>query len=421
MIERYSVPGKAMLFGEYGVLAGLPALVAICPAHCVDVSLAFCENPRGLSGVCVESAFFSEKSIFIAHAALEALHQKMLPSGLPDTIERLQSIEKLQDREILKACEEVTTHENFSLRDMCFFSALLLPYWPLIRARLCARTLLRVTVHEAFSPAFGLGSSSALLAGVHLGLRSLLRDMLPESWSHNSPSLLSHSKSHRASESLWPALRTSLQLAQGFGSGYDVGIQLTSAWKNGQPRPANMSLWSYWWPGAAQVPRHESTLETGLNPKIEQLIWAQSELPRYGVALATHQYSDTVQTVQTRAGNPRAQEWAQAHGALAENFLREKCQSACVPAFMQASRTIAFSQGILNADDTTPLGRLVGLLTQAEVPFKSMGAGGGDCLWVCATQAQLASFSLRHPVTGKPLEDEVVVDFLSPSGRVKHG
>lgn len=309
------VPPKAMLFGEYGVLQGFPAVAAVLPHPRMRLELSL--EKGGVPGIRVRSAFFSGGILTLP------------PAPAP---------------------ENFMGHERF-------WAAVIAPW----ANELVGFSSVEVTVHEAWSPSLGLGSSSALLAGVHTMLARAL---------------------HLGDKAPVERLQASLRHTQPGGSGYDVAIQSAAL---AAPRP---SVWSFH-PGWVVEPV------------------PVDELRGLGLFLATHCYADTAQALVGHGRDPRAACWRQAHGQLAERFLANP-SAAVLPELMAVSREIAVAQGILPQSECV-LGRLVRLLDSRGIPFKSMGSGLGDMLWLAATRRDLVG--LIHPVSGDDLCNSVVFDF----------
>jgi mevalonate kinase len=234
------------------------------------------------------------------------------------------------------------------------------------------RVVLRVPT--SFAPSLGFGSSSALLAASHRVL-CRLRDSSLLEW--NSPSF-------------WNGVFESLSLSQGGGSGYDVAVQAASAIFDTETARVSES------------PRFWIYRKTAALPIVEQI-----EFPLYqkfGVLVASHVYSQTSKVFVDPSKNEL---WAQEHAALAERFLSAPESSE---ELMKCSRELALRQGLWNSQETD-FGKVCSELNALGVPWKTMGAGRGDCLWVGATRHALSAG--RHPLTGRSLADEIVFDFSS--------
>lgn len=160
----FRIPAKILLFGEYGLLTGGVGLVLTTDSHVFEVSFQLKSNTvPNRTQVVVDSAFFSSRTV----------------TGILDEF-------KNSDEPVsffLKAL--VPWQQNLNGFDLYIF------------------------VKKSFPPHFGFGSSSALLASLHLFLSQSFQ--IP----FNSPTG-------------WQRLRESLLAVQGRGSGYDVVVQTIS-------------------------------------------------------------------------------------------------------------------------------------------------------------------------------------------------
>lgn len=162
------LPAKALLFGEYGLLKGLPGVVVTLPEHSCVFEWEW--TPRQDVPLVVESEFFKSGKIQLA-SSLEA--------------------------------------QNAESR---FFAAIVAPYRDIFSS-----ASLRFKVTQAFSPSLGFGSSSAILAALHCIL-------FEKTFSKPISTALTD-------VCFWERVRTALDLAQNGGSGYDVAVQLAAAEK----------------------------------------------------------------------------------------------------------------------------------------------------------------------------------------------
>lgn len=304
------VPAKALLFGEYGVLWGYPALVIgfYNPHFYVEME-AFPSQP-GLGCVTVESGFF--------------------PSG------------------------------RFVFRDWnlpqgdCFFSKIFL-LWK--TELLHWHTTFRVV--QNFSPRLGFGSSGALIVAVAY--------LLQKKTSPKKPLLESY---------LWPRVSAALLAVQGRGSGYDVAVQLRLTLEHLGQLPKNLNtgwLWKY------QRPQ-------SLENKDLQPLAAPSQIEGWGCFVQTGIYAPTAALL---ARDPAIDKNnAIQHGEICVGFLKEQAPLHALPQFMERSLEVGTKQGI-TAAHIEKLRQLYNTLKEHSIPFKTMGAGHGDCLWVLAPRNTL--------------------------------
>lgn len=351
---RGSAPGKVLLFGEYGVLHGLPAAVVSLPSERLNLVLHFQPRASGSTLTVLFESALIPGGVEKLELQPGLLRQRFLSGGLPDQPALLSQVAR-------------ALPDGLS-RDARYIALALAPFDGQIPPG-----ILQVQVLNAFSPALGFGSSSALLGLLHWGIWSLMGVDI----------------SVETDESFWMYLRTSLKLLQGGGSGYDVAVQLAAS---ADSRPA---LWEYCWD-----PRGR-----GFAPTLRCRL---SALPSFGLLLQTGVYSDTAQHVAAFAQAPEARFFAERHGKLAESFLQAPSPERAV-ALMGEARRLAFEQGILPREDG-PLGKLVAALERARVPFKSTGAGHGDCLWGLTTRVDLEA--IPDPLEpGQSLASRIRLDF----------
>lgn len=329
-----SAPGKILLFGEYGVLYGYPAVVATLPSERLSLTLELTPNPGTDSRELIFESALIPGGIERVDMGVGALLHRFLPDGMPRTPQALSTLARV-------ITPELSRDARFMLLALAPFDQRLPP------------GRLRIHIQQAFSPALGFGSSSALLGLLHRGLWRLLE---PE------PGAVSQ-------EYFWMYARTALRLLQGGGSGYDIAVQLAAS------DHERASLWCYRWDPQG----------TRFSPSLRAC--ETIPLTGFGLLLETGVYSDTALHVSRFAGVAEAETLAARHGALAHRFL-EAPGLECLPELMLESRRIAAAQGILGSGQG-PLGALEASLDRAGLPFKSTGAGHGDCLWVLASPDQL--------------------------------
>ena len=355
------VPSKAMLFGEYGVLYGGPALVATLP------------HPR---------------MVFEAEILSCARLSSLGAAGVPMGQESLRFWSPMVAAPISFGPDgEALDGARRSQGPVRFIAACLGALAGKLHTLAAARVVLSVRVTEEIAPELGLGSSSALL----VGLAALV----------NRAVALVAGEDNRGcgvtevlAQESWHQLLGCLRAAQGRGSGYDLAAQSVAAhWMDpvsvvqtatspgdamleGDAEVMQGRLWTFV-PAAAQ-------LQGGGVPQlfewVEHPFWNQSGwlLPS-GIAAATG-------AVLGAAGR-REEEFAERHSALANEALKRLgdralwSSTAPVAPFAElcdAALALAREQGIA---DHARAGASLDLL-RAELAYKTMGAGCGDCLWI---------------------------------------
>jgi mevalonate kinase len=289
LTRSYTLPGKALLFGEYGLLLGLPGVVVTLPAFPMEVVCSLIPA-KGTPEVRIKSALLPKQ-----HLTLRGGERGFFPS-------------------LLAPYQEVLTHFRRKGYD------------------------LTMAVTRYFPPSLGMGSSSALLASFHAFLFSFLDAAPPLS-----------------SPIFFERLHTSINDCQGAGSGYDATLQLAA---QGSSVP---QLWRY------QRAPHAALPDFSVLPP------SSKKAVHYGTILKTNRYARTKKALKRFAtsGDPSL---AQAHGALATRFLQDPSPSHLL-GLMEEAQHLQKQQGIL------PNLPLLQRLRAAQVPFKSLGAGFGDCLW----------------------------------------
>ncbi|MCA2959053.1 MAG: hypothetical protein IOD12_02290 [Silvanigrellales bacterium] len=315
---RVRVPGKALLFGEYGLLAGSggPGIVLTLP------QTSFLVRVEVVSVSLHAVPFLEVKSAFLG------------PEGLCASLERWQTW-----------CDEgARTQGGFSSHERYFFSVL----FPFRDALAHAGLAVRVAVLEAFSPSLGLGSSSALLVGVHEGLRRLV-PLGP----------------HDAFE----AALKSIHLYQGRGSGYDAQVQRAAL---GTLTPKVFVV----------VPGEQCTDVSDVAFSSWQRDFAAGcpgfSLHASGTYAPTAELLATPEPVSKSSGMPHTS-YASAHTALAEEWRAGDFSLRRLPELCARSREIALHQGLFG-NPNGPFALTCSTLQSQGVAFKTTGAGHGDAL-----------------------------------------
>lgn len=206
---------------------------------------------------------------------------------------------------------------------------------------------LHIAVRESYASALGFGSSSAILALVYTFLWECFFPQEPLS----------------TSPKLTQLVHLGLQCVQNGGSAYDIFCQMAAMAPTKQHQ-----LWSY------------SMVGETLAQRVQPLFVPLETLQKFGSFLQTSIYSDTALALQRFSQSERKYDFAQGHKAIAGQFLQD-ISLKNLEASMRASHALASAQGLF--------------LPAAEKsyfhgqPYKTMGAGYGDCLWVLADKKTL--------------------------------
>jgi len=227
-------------------------------------------------------------------------------------------------------------------------------------------------VLESFSPSLGCGSSSALVAACS---RAFCR-------------MDSNEYSNWLKLEFWRRLRETLKLTQGGGSGYDVMVQCASlSFSNDIDKERGIiEFWKY---------RCNAEL-----PVLSSVSF--SNYKQFGVLLASGVYHKTAKVF---SDSENREAWSYAHAMLAERVLSGE---ADLSTLMTVSRNISTEQGLMGLDNSK-FAKLCAKLNELGVPWKTMGAGYGDCVWIAAPGETLCD--AVHPVSRRLLCDEIVFDF----------
>jgi hypothetical protein len=335
------IPAKAMLFGEYGVLRGGPALVATLVEPHFEITAELVSSPAVSSpklGVALEfsSDYFEQPLQFDARA-----QQLSGDSGAAALF-----IEK---------CLNVLVSE--------------------MHAWSKADLVLRIKVTQAFASELGLGSSSAIVAGLvwlsHWAACHAATDGIANR----------HLYQPRSFDLAWPQLHGCVLAAQGKGSGYDVAVQYAALEVLDSSIQASPGLWFF---QPAGIP----VLERIVNARFWQN--AGYLLPS-GVAAATGAILSTL------SGGAAADGYARQHADIAHEAIRrmrdeslwtESKGSHPLADLLSSALAIAQQQGIAGHVE-----RISGLsLLPPGTVYKTMGAGFGDCVWCCPGQMKPVNF-----------------------------
>ena len=315
-----SVPAKAMLFGEYGVLRGGGAVTALLQTHTMKLDFQLSQPVAGAEcGVLFESDYLNA------------------PLSIPAS--KLESF--------------LNSESDSEPRNLaCYVSGF---------EELLSRTHLSARVVESFSPQLGFGTSSALLVAFQTALERFAANSL--NWQPDTSQHL-----------YWDRLYRALHLLQKKGSGYDVATQ---SWALNQARAS-----------AAHVAffKNNAASGNGFSPLISEVPLPTVELTQLGCFVQTGVRSDTRRVLQATSASQKLDEFCALQSRWAEDFVAH-------PTALNASRLCR---------ESSVWARNLGLLAQSEdvlrfvnacdtqgIPWKTMGAGHGDCLWVIASQERI--------------------------------
>ncbi|KAB8031815.1 mevalonate kinase family protein [Fluviispira multicolorata] len=238
--------------------------------------------------------------------------------------------------------DEIINSEKTS--DINFFKNLLKPWKNHLKS-----INLSIEIEKSFSPSLGFGSSSALIAGISKSLWKLFfKDI-----------------SYLNNEIFWNYIRTSLKEIQGNGSGYDIAVQLAASHENILQN--NIQFWIF------------QNQENNSVPIIDRFI-LKDKIENYGFFLATQMYSDTSKVIKDFQSQAKKEEFALKHTSLANEFIINSNIEHTYK-LMELSRKIAQEQGLIPQNNDN-LNKIINQLNKLNIPYKTMGAGHGDCLWV---------------------------------------
>ncbi|APJ03091.1 mevalonate kinase [Silvanigrella aquatica] len=235
-------------------------------------------------------------------------------------------------------------------RDSFFFVNLLKPWHLHLK-----NWDLEFHIENSFSPSLGFGSSSALIAGFSKIL-----------WQ-----MIYNNKDYLTSTLFWKNVRTSIQNIQGQGSGYDVAVQLAGS--NITDKNV-IQFWSF------------QNQEGSAIPKIESF-YPKEHISNLGCFIATHIYSDTKKALKKFQSEKNKLNFAAQHSDIANELYNHNSFEDLALA-MQKSLKIAQNQEIIPTESES-FNNLLAKLDLFHIPFKTMGAGHGDCIWVLAKKSAL--------------------------------
>ncbi|MDR2412168.1 MAG: hypothetical protein LBD66_00990 [Holosporales bacterium] len=301
--RSYSLPGKALLLGEYGLLLGLSGVAVTLPAFRMEISC---------------------------------------------------SLQPTREEPLIRIQSSFLEGGQLVLRDSIgggFFQSFLFPYQDVLTRFRQEGYDLILTVAKNFPPDLGMGSSSALLVSVQAFLFSFLCADPP-----------------LEASLFFARLREGIHRWQGSGSGYDAVLQMAAQ------EVSHPQMWQYCWRSDTSRPAFS---RVSPSPPSEEPL-------SYGTILKTGVYAETKAALQKFAQKGDTS-FAQAQGALAHRFLQDPRLDSLLDLVKEAQH-LQEQQGLL------PDIPFLQHLRAAHVPFKSLGAGFGDCVWSPWPAAALQAF-----------------------------
>jgi mevalonate kinase len=309
-----SIPAKALLFGEYGVLYGGKAIAVTFFSNYFHISIKI-QKIANDESISIKSDFFPNKLIQFS--------QNHLSNDF--------------------------MYKNDA--NVFFFVNLLKPWKELLKPY-----KLEIHIEKSYSPSLGFGSSSALIAGISRGLWQLI---------YQNEEYLNHPL-------FWKNIRDSIKNIQGKGSGYDVAVQLAASQSNQLDK--NLNLWIFQNKKGSEIPTIEK-------------ITHNKNISDYGCFLSTNIYSDTTKAIKKFQNEKNKLIYAKQHSDLADWFLINHSLEH-LKIGMERSLKIAKEQGIIPINNEK-FNKLLSILNSQNVPYKTMGAGHGDCLWILTNKKKL--------------------------------
>ncbi len=328
-----TVPAKALLFGEYGLLKGGAAAVVLLPNFKFRVQFSIGHDDFIERNCTLRSDFLSRDVT------------------LNDNSLRFGDSSKL-------------TGEQRNL--YCYLSQ---------HQCALADSSLLAEIIESYSPAYGFGSSSAILTAFHLFFESL-----------TSSAALEFTQ---LSREFWRKVYASLRLLQGRGSGYDVASQVYGALLGAVHEPLFLSF-----------NNQGQTIENGIYeflPEVSRLRISHDELKRFGCFIETGIHSDTRAVLKSAHIQNLDRAFFDSQKFFASTFVKDPSYTTAAELCLAASQ-VAIKYGLL--PQSPALKRFTKMCTQARLPWKTMGAGYGDCLWVMATRDELNELLKEPGVSG---------------------
>ena len=331
-----SVPGKALLFGEYGVMRGGAAVVVTLPAYRMGLNFSF---------VAPESK-------------TDAVH-RFVSAFLPEALHLAA-----HEFETIVAEDAETELRNFA----CYLSG--------FREFLTEHSV-SAEVLSSFPPSLGFGSSSALLSCFHIALAKKI-------FGKSGPDQLEIF-------GYWQRLYDALILLQGRGSGYDVAVQ---TWAALNSVPAQKALILSYKNKAYGL--HQERLNF-FEPEVSPVFMDEMQRRLLGCFVETGVRSDTRAVLNKTMRGALPDVFFAAHQEFARQFLLEPTSETAARLCREAS---ALAQAAELLPQTPEVIRFVNECERNRIPWKTMGAGHGDCLWVMAPRAVIEAIVMKSSASG---------------------
>lgn len=319
-----SVPGKALLFGEYGVMRGGEAVVVPLPAYRMGLSISF-SAPE-------------EKPV-----------HHFVSRFLPERLALDQS-----ELEGLLLSESESELRNFA----CYLSGF---------REYLSKSAVAAEVNASFAPSLGFGTSSALLACFHIALSEFV-----------------YAKKGSAQleiKNYWQRLYDSLLRLQGHGSGYDVAVQAWFALCCSDQRSTSLLRFK-------NLSHGQALSFNGFEPEIARISVESNDLRQFGCFVETGVRSDTRAVLRSAMRKVLPEEFFAAQSDFARQFLQN-------PTSAQARRLCREASALARRSELLPqrteIEIFVSECERLDIPWKTMGAGHGDCLWVMASRSAIES------------------------------
>ncbi|MEY2987693.1 MAG: hypothetical protein RJB13_1214, partial [Pseudomonadota bacterium] len=218
---------------------------------------------------------------------------------------------------------------------------------------------------EAYSPAYGFGSSSAIQAAFHLFFQSLVSTKKTQFAELDSE--------------FWKGVYHTLKLLQGRGSGYDVATQIFGALLDHFEEPLLVSF--------KDQGRISESGNGMFSPQVSGLSISCDELKKFGCFIETGIQSDTRSVLNNNRTRDLGGYFFDSQKNFADAFIADP-QHATAVELCRASSQLALQYGLL--PETPELIRFTNVCTALKYPWKTMGAGFGDCLWVMASREEVS-------------------------------
>lgn len=326
-----SVPGKGMLFGEYGVMSGGLAVVSALHSRRMTLDFEFCHSSQ--AEIIFESEFLP-------------VPLRVQPSNIAGLV---ASAERSEKRNL--ACYVAGWQDSLADKS------------------------LRVRVTESFSPELGFGSSSALLVAFQVALLRLT-DLVAQS-AGSTPT-----KPQSFDRDFWQRIYAALLHLQSKGSGYDVAVQAAAL----QLPISSASLASLF------CFRNQGVKQKLFEPEVLPIALSKEEFAQLGCFVQTGVRSDTRVVLAETQKIQSSDYFCRQQNEWARSFCLEPTVQNAHRLCLEASK-LSREFGLLPA--TSDVLSFVQLCDREGIAWKTMGAGHGDCLWVLAAQKDVEELIRR--------------------------